>query len=156
MIGVMSVKSILYLATLVGILWCSLGLLMLVGYSLLSHFSPFLNDFLNVSVKTSKWFLAFALFFTVSGLCTSLYALARANRDNYMVFLSFAFSSNASSIAVQIYRMVAKGIGWWAADLLGTHSEVSLVKWLSIFLLLLSLILLSFQFSLIRMERRAP
>lgn len=146
-------KSLVYLTLLVGILWTSFGLLMLVGYLLLSHVSPFLNDLLNIEVKTSKWFLTFTLSFLTSGLCTCLYSLAKANQDNQMIFLSFAFSSTALSIAIQIYRMVVKGIGWLAADLLGAYSDLNLVKLLSAGLLVFSLILLSFQFSLIRMER---
>jgi hypothetical protein len=152
----MRVKAVLYLALTVGVLWSTFGLLMLVGYSLLSYVSPFLNDLLNITVKTSRWFLAFTLSFLVSGMCTCFYALAKANGDNHVVFLSFAFSSSALSIAIQIYRMVVNGLGWFAVDLFGSYGDLSLVKLVSVALLLLSLIFFSFQFSLIRMERYSP
>ncbi|MDI6862787.1 MAG: hypothetical protein QMC97_05330 [Pseudothermotoga sp.] len=149
-------KTVLYLALIIGVLWSTFGLVMLIGYSLLSYASPFLNDILNVTVKSSRWFLAFALSFLASGMCICLYSLAKANGDNHVVFLSFAFSSSALSIAIQIYRMVVSGIGWFAYDLLGSYGEIGLVKLVSVGLLALSLIFFSFQFSLIRMERYSP
>jgi len=147
------VKVLLYLSLLIGVFWSAFGLLLLIGHSLLDYVSPLLNDFFNITVRTSKWFLAFSLFFLCSGLCTCLYSVARAGGDNHMIFLSFAFASSAFSIAVQIYRMVVNGLGWFAVDLLGAYGDLKPVQLLSIGLLILSLILFSFQFSLIRLER---
>ncbi|MCS7174569.1 hypothetical protein [Pseudothermotoga sp.] len=146
-------KTLLYLSLLIGVFWSAFGLLLLIGYSLLGYVSPLLNDFFNVTVRTSKWFLAFSLFSLCSGLCTCLYSIARASGGNHMIFLSFAFASSAFSIAVQIYRMVVSGLGWFAVDLLGAYGDLRPIQLLSIGLLILSLILFSFQFSLIRLER---
>lgn len=146
-------KALLYLSLLIGVFWSAFGLLLLIGYSLLDYVSPLFNDFFNITVRTSRWFLAFSLFFLCSGLCTCLYSVARANGDNHMIFLSFAFASSAFSIAVQIYRMVVNGLGWFVVDLLGAYGDLKPVQLLSIGLLILSLILFSFQFSLIRLER---
>ncbi|ABV33132.1 MULTISPECIES: hypothetical protein [Pseudothermotoga] len=142
-----------YLIMLLGIFCASIGFLMLSVYGVAVYLSPMLEEMLNLTINTSKWFLFVVLLTISSGICISYYSLAKANRDNYMIFLSFTVIANGFSFFVQLFRMVVHGIAWVGVELLGEHGDVKTVQYLSIGFLLFTLVNFVLSLSILRGER---
>ncbi|HOJ88536.1 MAG TPA: hypothetical protein PLP64_07910 [Pseudothermotoga sp.] len=143
----------LYLMLLLGILCTAIGLLMILAYGLIIYISPVFKDAFNLSFHSSRWFFFVVVLTICSGICISFYSLAKANDDNYMIFLSFALISNGFSLFAQIFRMIVHGFAWMGVELLGKTGDVRPIQYLSIGFLAFTLVSFVLCLSVLREER---
>lgn len=143
----------LYLMLLLGIFCTAIGLLMILAYGLFIYISPAFRDAFNLSFQSSRWFFFVVVLTICSGICISFYSLAKANDDNYMIFLSFALISNGFSLFVQIFRMIVHGFAWIGVELLGKSGDVRLMQYLSAGFLIFTLLNFVLCLSVLREER---
>lgn len=146
-------RAALYLILLFGIFCTTIGLLMALAYGLFIYVSPVFKDAFNLSFQGSKWFLFVVILTICSGICISFYSLAKANDDNYTIFLSFALISNGFSLFSQIFRMIVHGSAWMGVELLGKAGDIKLIQYLSAGFLIFTLLNFVLCLSILREER---
>ncbi|MGJ8454990.1 hypothetical protein ACSFC1_06770 [Pseudothermotoga sp. U03pept] len=146
-------RTALYLLLLLGVFCAAIGIVMALAYGLFLYVAPIFKDAFGLSFHTSRWFFFVVLLTISSGLCTSFYSLAKANDDNYMIFLSFALISNGFSLAVQLFRMIVHGFAWIGVELAGKSGDIRAVQLLSMGFLVFTLLNFVLCLSILREEK---